>query len=69
MVHQHFMLADNLTILENIVLGNEPTKGPMLDVSSARARINELSARYGLEVDPDELVETLEVASGNASRS
>jgi simple sugar transport system ATP-binding protein len=61
MVHQHFMLADNLTVLENVVLGSEPVSGGMLDFSAARDRINEIGRRYGLEVDPDELVETLEV--------
>jgi simple sugar transport system ATP-binding protein len=61
MVHQHFMLADNFTILENIILGSEPRKGPMIDVASARRRIEELGATYGLEVDPDQLVEYLEV--------
>ena len=61
MVHQHFMLADNLTVLENVVLGAEPRKGLRLDVDSARARIRELGAAYGLEVDPDLPVESLGV--------
>jgi general nucleoside transport system ATP-binding protein len=61
MVHQHFMLADNLTVLENVVLGSEPARGGLLDVREARRRIEELGARYGMEVDPDELVETLSV--------
>jgi simple sugar transport system ATP-binding protein len=61
MVHQHFMLADNLTVLENIVLGDEPTRGPRLDIASARQRILELSDTYGFPVDPDVLVETLGV--------
>ena len=39
MVHQHFMLADNFTVLENIVLGSEPTKGGRLDRAEARRRI------------------------------
>jgi ABC-type uncharacterized transport system ATPase subunit len=39
MVHQHFMLADNLTVLENVVLGSEPRKGLGLDFGKARARI------------------------------
>ena len=43
MVHQHFMLADNLTVLENIVLGSEPRRGLRLDVATARTRI-EISA-------------------------
>ena len=61
MVHQHFMLADNLTVLENIILGDEPTKGPLLDFASARNRINELSVQYGLPLDPDAKVEFLTI--------
>jgi simple sugar transport system ATP-binding protein len=61
MVHQHFKLADNLTVLENIVLGAEPHRGPALDFAAARERINQISADYGLEVDPDALVEDLGV--------
>jgi simple sugar transport system ATP-binding protein len=63
MVHQHFMLADNLTVLENIVLGSEPTHAGVLDVRAARAKINEISAAYGLDIDPNELVETLGVGA------
>ncbi|MGN9836688.1 ABC transporter ATP-binding protein [Nonomuraea sp. H19] len=61
MVHQHFMLADNLTVLENIVLGAEPTKGGRLDTAAARKRITELADSHGLRVDPDKLVEDLGV--------
>jgi ABC-type uncharacterized transport system ATPase subunit len=65
MVHQHFMLADNLTVLENVILGYEPRK-PFprkfqVDTAAARERIRELGRRYGLPVDPDALVETLGV--------
>ncbi len=61
MVHQHFMLADNFTVLENIVLGSEPTKGGRLDRAEARRRILEISDRYGLGLRPDVLVEDLGV--------
>jgi ABC-type uncharacterized transport system ATPase subunit len=61
MVHQHFMLADNFTVLENVVLGSEPRTGVMLSAGQGRERINELADRYGLDVDPDELVEELGV--------
>ena len=61
MVHQHFMLADNFTVLENIVLGSEPRKGPSLDFDAARARIRELGEAYGMVVDPDARVEGLGV--------
>ncbi|HWJ98239.1 MAG TPA: ABC transporter ATP-binding protein, partial [Acidimicrobiales bacterium] len=65
MVHQHFMLADNLTVIENIVLGYEPRRPfPLrflVDTGAARERIVALGQRYGLAVDPDALVETLGV--------
>ena len=62
MVHQHFMLADNLTVLENVILGSEPVKTlDMIDFDSARLHLREVGEDYGLDVDPDELVETLEV--------
>jgi simple sugar transport system ATP-binding protein len=61
MVHQHFMLADNFTVLENIVLGYEPSHGGVIDFNAARTKINEMAAAYGLTVDPDALVEDLGV--------
>jgi general nucleoside transport system ATP-binding protein len=61
MVHQHFQLADNLTVSENIVLGMEPTGRGFMRFDQARDRINELGRQYGLEVDPDVLVEELGV--------
>jgi simple sugar transport system ATP-binding protein len=61
MVHQHFMLADNFTVLENIVLGSEPTKGGRLDRATARRRIREISESYSLGLQPDALVEGLGV--------
>jgi len=63
MVHQHFMLADNLTVLENIVLGSEPTKGPKLDYAAGRDKINEIGSTYGMDIEPDALVETLTVGA------
>jgi simple sugar transport system ATP-binding protein len=63
MVHQHFMLADNFTVLENIVLGSEPTKGVRLDRAEARRRIRDISDRYSLGLDPDDLVENLGVGA------
>nr|WP_107122368.1 ABC transporter ATP-binding protein [Streptomyces dysideae] len=59
MVHQHFMLADNLTVLENVVLGSEKLYGIG---GGARRKIREISERYGLGVRPDALVEDLGVA-------
>ncbi|SFL91000.1 ABC transporter ATP-binding protein [Geodermatophilus ruber] len=61
MVHQHFMLADNFTVLENIVLGSEPTRGARLDRDEARRRIREISDAYSLGLDPDAMVEDLGV--------
>jgi simple sugar transport system ATP-binding protein len=65
MVHQHFMLADNLSVLENTILGYEPRRSfPFrfqVDTATARDRIVELGRRYGLQVDPDALVEDLGV--------
>jgi simple sugar transport system ATP-binding protein len=62
MVHQHFMLVPVFTVTENLMLGNESTRGlGQLDVRAARSRIVELSERYGLSVDPDALVEDLPV--------
>ena len=61
MVHQHFMLADNFTVLENIILGSEPKKGVTIDFATARAKVVEMAAQYGLEIDPDVLVEELGV--------
>ncbi|MGW4158591.1 ABC transporter ATP-binding protein [Streptomyces sp. NPDC004788] len=59
MVHQHFMLADNLTVLENVVLGGEKLHGIG---AKARRKIQEISDAYGLGVRPDVLVEDLGVA-------
>ena len=61
MVHQHFQLVPPMSVVENIVLGAEPTKLGLVDLDEARVRVVELSERYGLEVDPDALVEDLPV--------
>jgi ABC-type uncharacterized transport system ATPase subunit len=64
MVHQHFMLADNLTVLENVVLGSEPRKaGVTLDFGTARTKIKQISDSYGLDIDPDVTVEDLGVGA------
>ncbi|MGX7052346.1 ABC transporter ATP-binding protein [Leuconostoc palmae] len=52
MVHQHFMLIDAFTVTENIMLGSEITKGLSLDTKTAAKKIQELSEKYGLQVDP-----------------
>lgn len=62
MVHQHFMLMDSFTVLENIILGNETTKGPKLDFKKAQKQIEDLSKRYNLNVDPKKKVGEITVA-------
>src|SRR5690242_21307207 len=54
MVFQHFMLADNFTVWENVVLGDEPGQASRLDIRRARQEIGDLSALFGLDVPPDE---------------
>ena len=61
MVHQHFQLVPPMRVVENIVLGAEPTRRGLVDLDEARSRVIALSERYGLEVDPDALVEDLPV--------
>jgi general nucleoside transport system ATP-binding protein len=61
MVHQHFMLVEPLTVAENIVLGAEPTKGLSIDYRKARARVREISAQYGLKIEPDARIADLSV--------
>ena len=61
MVHQHFTLADNLTVLENVMIGTESLARPMSDRARARARLLELADRFGLAADPDALVGRLSV--------
>jgi simple sugar transport system ATP-binding protein len=62
MVHQHFMLVPVFTVTENVMLGVESVRaGQFLDRNAAAARIRDISSRFGLEVDPDALVEDLPV--------
>ena len=61
MVHQHFKLVDVFTVLDNIILGVEPTKGLFLEKKNARAKVMELSEKYGLMVDPDALISDITV--------
>jgi len=61
MVHQHFKLVHNFTVLENIILGAETVKYGMLKLDDARAQIVELSKRYKLEIDPDALISDITV--------
>jgi len=61
MVHQHFQLIPVFTVAENVILGNELRKGPLLDLDAARTRIRDLGQRYGLHIDPDAIVGDLSV--------
>jgi simple sugar transport system ATP-binding protein len=61
MVHQHFMLVPVMTVTENMVLGEEPTRGALLDVREGARRVEELSNRYGLAVDPNAVIEQVSV--------
>ncbi len=61
MVHQHFRLVEVFTVLENIILGVEPTKNGFLNMDEAREKVIDLSEKYGLKVDPDAVVEDISV--------
>jgi len=52
MIHQHFMLVPNLTVVENIALGLKSSRGLVLDLDRVEKRVNELSEQYGLKVEP-----------------
>ena len=67
MVHQHFKLADNLTVLENVILGDEPTgRVGRIDFERARSQIATLGDHYRIPIDPGALVADLTV--GNRQR-
>lgn len=61
MVHQHFMLVQNFTVTENIILGNEPTRTGKIDIKKAAQDIQELSNQYGLSVDPYAKIQDISV--------
>ena len=61
MVHQHFKLVECFTVLDNIIMGVEPTKHGILQKKEAREKVLALSEKYGLHVDPDALIEDITV--------
>lgn len=61
MVHQHFMLVNTFTVVENIILGMETTKGIVLDIKKATKQVEELSHKYGLFVDPNLKIQDISV--------
>lgn len=61
MVHQHFMLVENLSVTENIILGSEPTKMGVINIKDAEKKVAEISKMYGLAVDPSAIIEDISV--------
>ncbi|MEW9672641.1 ABC transporter ATP-binding protein [Ammoniphilus sp. 3BR4] len=61
MVHQHFMLVEPFTVTENIILGSEPKRGTAIDRKTAKAKVTELSERYGLSVNADATISEISV--------
>lgn len=61
MVHQHFMLVENFTVTENIILGSEPTKLGAINIKDAAKDIAALSKKYNLDVDPFAKIEDISV--------
>ncbi len=68
MVHQHFKLVHNYTVAENIVMGMEPIKRvlgfiPTVDMKKANQEVEELSKRYGLDINPTDVIEDINVST------
>ena len=61
MVHQHFKLVECFSVLENIILGVEPTNKGFLEKAKARKKVMEISEKYGLHVNPDAIIEDITV--------
>ncbi|WP_026526147.1 ABC transporter ATP-binding protein [Butyrivibrio sp. VCD2006] len=61
MVHQHFMLVEIFSVLDNIILGSEPSKFGFLTKAEARKKVLDLSNKYNLKVDPDAIIEDITV--------
>ena len=63
MVHQHFMLVEAMTVFENIILGDRNTKGVFIDREARKKEIQDLSARYGLDVELDKPITEISVGA------
>ncbi|MBK8984997.1 MAG: ABC transporter ATP-binding protein [Chloroflexi bacterium] len=61
MIHQHFMLVENVTVAENVALGLKSSRGARLDLDVVSARIRDLAEKYGLQVDPQAIISKLAV--------
>ncbi len=62
MVHQHFMLIDDFTVLENVILGDEPVKGLSLDLKAAKEKVDALIFHYNLDINSSEKVTDLSIS-------
>ncbi len=61
MIHQHFMLVDNISVAENVALGLKSSREPRMDLDKVSARIRDLTEKYGLQVDPKAIISDLAV--------
>lgn len=61
MIHQHFMLVDNLSVAQNVALGLKSSREPRVDLDIVSGRIMELADKYGLEVNPKAIISDLAV--------
>jgi ABC-type uncharacterized transport system ATPase subunit len=61
MIHQHFMLVDNLSVAQNVAIGLKTSRGPVVDLASVSERILDLSTKYGLKVNPRAIISDLAV--------
>ncbi len=61
MIHQHFMLVQTMTVAQNVALGQKSSRGIRLDLDRVSERIRQLSAEYGLQVDPEVYIWQLSV--------
>jgi general nucleoside transport system ATP-binding protein len=61
MIHQHFMLVNTLTVVENVALGLKSSRGPLTDLAKVSTRLEALAERHGLQVDPRALIWQLSV--------
>ncbi|MDQ0860065.1 ABC-type uncharacterized transport system ATPase subunit [Bacillus sp. V2I10] len=63
MVHQHFMLVNNFSVTENIILGNEPTKTGKINLKDAEKQVKDISEKYGLAVNPSAKISDISVGT------
>ena len=61
MVHQHFMLAPSLSVIQNMIMGKAPMSGPFIDLKTAKAKVREILERYSFQLDLDAKVYQLSI--------